>query len=352
MPTRRASGASGRRNGPRLDSPAVRVIEYHRHGGPEVLTMVEGEDPEPGAGQLLVEVRAAGVNFVDTYLRSGLYPGPLPGRSGSEGAGVVLAVGPATDADSAPALPRPGDVVAWTDVPGSYADRLLVPVASAVPVPAGLDAETAAAVLLQGLTAAILVGDVAAPSAGDAVLVHAGAGGVGLLAVQLAARAGAVVVATVSDPAKAPLVREAGATHVLAYDGPDGDFATQIEALLGPRPLAAVLDGVGRATFDRGLDLLRPRGIFVSYGNASGPVEPVAPLRLAAAGSLFLTRPRLWDYLDSPAVLRRRAADLFDDVLAQRLRVRVGARLPLADAAAAHRLLESRASTGKLLLLP
>ncbi|MFN8076097.1 MAG: quinone oxidoreductase [Kineosporiaceae bacterium] len=330
----------------------MRFVRYPVHGGPEVLELATEPEAEPGPGDLLVEVAAAGVNFVDTYRRSGLYPGPLPGRCGSEGAGRVIAVGaPSAAGDPDPSF-RVGDVVAWTDVSGSYADRLLVPAASAVAVPDAVGPATAAAVLLQGLTARLLVREAVHLSPGDAVLVHAGAGGVGLLVVQLAAAAGVTVVATVSDPAKAEVVREAGAAHVIGYDGPDGDFATQVEALLGPRPLAAVLDGVGRATFDRGLGLLRPRGVFVSYGNASGPVDPVAPLRLAEAGSVYLTRPRLWDYLDSPAVLRERAAALFDEVASGRLRVRVGAQLPLADAAAAHRLLESRASTGKVLLVP
>jgi NADPH2:quinone reductase len=310
-----------------------------------------------------VAVEAAGVNFIDTYQRSGLYPGPLPGRSGAEGAGRVVAVGSAgpegpdgldgpTPGRGATAVPQIGDRVCWSNVSGSYAELVAVPVAAAVPVPADLGADVAAAALVQGLTALVLARRTVALGPGQTVLVHSGAGGVGLLLVQLAAAAGAAVISTVSSPAKADLVRAAGAAHVIGYDGPDGDFADQVERLVGTHALDVVYDGVGKATFDRGLGLLRPRGTFVSYGNASGAVDPVAPLRLAAAGSVYLTRPRVYDYFDTPDDLREAAATLFEEIRSGRLTVRIGREFPLAEAEQAHRALESRTTTGKLLLRP
>jgi NADPH2:quinone reductase len=323
----------------------VRAITVPRTGGPEVFTVVQQlPEPEPGPGDLLVRVAAAGVNFVDTYHRTGLYPRPLPFVPGVEGAGTVVDVG--ADVPDVVA----GDVVAWSDAPGSYAELVRVPSGRAVPVPDGVDAEVAAAAVLQGLTAHFLTHDTYPLRTGDRCLIHAAAGGVGRLAVQLAKERGAEVFATVGSPEKAELVRAAGADHVVDYRAED--FGDAVEAIAGPRALDVVYDGVGRATFARGLDLLRPRGMMVTFGNASGPVDPVAPLTLMQQGSLFLTRPTLHDYVATTEELRARAADLFGAIAAGRLDVRIAARLPLADAGKAHRLLESRATTGKLLLIP
>jgi NADPH2:quinone reductase len=324
---------------------AVRAISVERTGGPEVLTLVDQEpEPQPGPGDLLVRVAAAGVNFIDTYHRTGLYPKPRPFVPGVEGAGTVVAVG-ADVVDFAV-----GDVVAWSDTPESYAELVRVPSARAVPVPEGVDAEVAGAAILQGLTAHFLTSDTYPLRAGERCLVHAAAGGVGRLIVQLAKGRGSEVFATVGSPEKAELARAAGADHVIDYRAED--FADAVKAIAGPRALDVVYDGVGRATFARGLDLLRPRGMMVTFGNASGPVEPVAPLTLMQKGSLFLTRPTLHDYVATTEDLRARAAELFAALTAGRLDVRVGARLLLADAAEAHRLLESRTTTGKLLLIP
>jgi NADPH2:quinone reductase len=323
----------------------VRAISVERTGGPEVLTLVDRRpEPEPGPEDLIVRVAAAGVNFIDTYHRTGLYPKPLPFVPGVEGAGTIVAVG----VDVAAFAVR--DVVAWSDAPESYAELVRVPSSRAVPVPEGVDAELAGAAMLQGLTAHFLTSDAYPLRAGHRCLIHAAAGGVGRLTVQLAKARGAEVFATVGSPEKGELARAAGADHVIDYRAED--FADAVEAIAGPRALDAVYDGVGRATFTRGLDLLRPRGMMVTFGNASGPVEPVAPLTLMQKGSLFLTRPTLHDYVATTEELRARAADLFTSLAAGRLDVRVGARLPLADAAEAHRLLESRTTTGKLLLIP
>jgi NADPH2:quinone reductase len=323
----------------------VRAITVQQTGGPEVLAVDDGRpNPEPGPGDLVVRVAAAGVNFVDTYHRTGLYPRPLPFVPGAEGAGTVVAVGADVE-DFAT-----GDLVAWSDAPESYAELVGVPAARAVPVPEGVDPEVAAAAVLQGLTAHFLIHDAYPLRAGDRCLIHAAAGGVGRLAVQLAKGRGAEVFATVGSPEKAQLVRAAGADHVIDYRAED--FGDAVEAVAGPRALDVVYDGVGRTTFARGLDLLRPRGTMVTFGNASGAVDPVAPLTLMQKGSLFLTRPTLHDYVATTQELRARAADLFGAVATGALDVRIGARLPLADAAEAHRLLESRTTTGKLLLIP
>ena len=316
-----------------------------RTGGPEVLTWREQPDPEPGDGELLVRLGAAGVNFIDTYHRGGLYPMPLPFTPGVEGAGTVVATG-AGVRDVAP-----GDLVAWVDQSsGSYAELVRVPATRAVPVPAGVEAPVAAAVLLQGITAYFLSHDTYRLTSGTRCLVHAAAGGVGLLLVQMAKAAGAEVFATVGSPEKGELARAAGADHVVLYR--DEDFAAAVERIAGPRPLDVVYDGVGRATFDRGLDVLRPRGTMVTFGNASGPVDPVAPLTLMAKGSLVLTRPTMRDFVATTPELRERADAVLAAVAAGALDVRIGATLPLAEAGRAHELLEGRGTTGKVLLLP
>ena len=319
----------------------MQAIQLTEPGGPDVLTWTTVDDPEPGPTDVIVRLAAAGVNFVDTYQRSGLYPVPMPFVPGSEGAGEVVAVGASVDDVAV------GDRVAWAQAPGSYAELVRVPAAVAVPVPDGVELDTAAAVMLQGITAHYLVTDTFPLSSGHRCLIHAGAGGVGLLLIQLAKRAGAEVFTTVGSPDKEALVVEAGADHVIRYR--DEDFVAAIEAIAGPRPLDVVYDGVGQSVFEPSLGLLRRRGMMVTFGNASGPVEPIAPLRLMQ-GSLFLTRPTMVDYLASRDELERRTGDLFGLLEAGELSVRIGARVPLADAAEAHRLLESRTTTGKLLL--
>ncbi len=314
-------------------------------GGPEVLAWDELPDPRPGPGEVVVRLGAAGVNFVDTYHRAGLYPMPLPFTPGVEGAGTVVAAGDGADGVAV------GDVVAWADgSSGTYAELVRLPAARAVRVPAGVEAPVAAAALLQGLTAHFLTRDTYRLTAGSRCLVHAAAGGVGLLLVQLAKAAGAEVFATVGSPDKARLAEAAGADHVILYR--DEDFGSAIERIAGPRALDVVYDGVGGATFERGLDVLRPRGVMVTFGNASGPVDPVAPLTLMAKGSLFLTRPTLRDHVATTTELRSRAADVLGAVASGALDVRVGATLPLSEARRAHELLEGRETTGKALLLP
>lgn len=321
----------------------MRAVVVSSLGGPEQLELTELPDPEPGPGELLVSVAAAGVNFIDTYHRTGLYPRELPFVPGSEGAGTVVSVGAEVSSF------RPGDRVAWASAPGSYAELVRVPAATAVAVPDGIDLATAAAVMLQGMTAHYLATDTFPLASGHTCLVHAAAGGVGLLLVQIAARRGARVIGTVSTPEKAALAREAGAEVVNYAEHP---FREAVEALAGPRTCDVVYDGVGRATFDDSLALLRPRGLMVSFGNASGPVDPVSPLILSSHGSLYLTRPTMGDYLATRDELERRAGDLFGWILSGELSVRIGERHPLGEAPEAHRHLEGRRTTGKVILEP
>jgi NADPH2:quinone reductase len=322
----------------------VQAIRVTTTGGPEVLQVDDVPDPTADAGEVVVDIAAAGVNFIDTYQRSGLYRLDLPVTLGMEGAGTVVAAGAGvTDF-------RVGDRVAWCDVHGSYARRAALPASRLVPVPDDVDLAVAAAVMLQGLTAHYLTRDSFVIRSGQRCLVQAGAGGVGLLLIQLAKRAGAEVFTTVGNPQKAELVRAAGADHVILYR--DTDFGDAVEQLAGPKPLDVVYDGVGRTTFDRGLELLRPRGMMVTFGNASGPVDPVAPLRLAQLGSLFLTRPMLGHHVADTHELRARATDLLGWVAAGELVVRIGERFPLTEVAQAHRRLEGRLTSGKVLLIP
>jgi NADPH2:quinone reductase len=290
----------------------------------------------------VVAVAATGVNYIDTYQRSGLYTVPLPFTPGLEGAGRVVSVGPGVEGFST------GDLVAWTDVLGSYAEQVLLPVDRVVPVPEGLPVELAASIMLQGITAHYLSQDTYRLRQGDRCLIHAGAGGVGQLLIQLAKRAGAEVFTTVGSSAKAELAREVGADHVIVYT--ERDFGEEIEEIAGPRPLNVVYDGVGGSTFDRGLRLLRRRGTMVTFGNASGPVEPISPLRLTQEGSLYLTRPSMTDYLTTTEELRSRTEALFSLVASGELVVRIGARFRLSEAARAHESLQGRATTGKVLL--
>ncbi|MET0434279.1 MAG: quinone oxidoreductase [Cellulomonas sp.] len=316
-------------------------------GGPDVLEPDEIPDPLPGPRDLLVRLSAAGVNFIDTYRRSGVYAMPFPHVPGSEGAGVVEAVGREVRDFAV------GDLVAWASAPSSYAELVVVPEAVALRVPDGVPDEVAAALPLQGLTAHYLVTSTFPVLEGQDVLVHAGAGGVGLLLTQLAAARGARVITTVGTAEKEALSRAAGASEVIRYTELD-DLTTELPALVrdltGGRGVHTVFDGVGASTFDASLASLRPRGGLALFGASSGPVPPFDPQRLNAAGSLFLTRPTLGHYTATRDELTRRADELFAAVAAGTLDVRVGATYPLAEAAEAHRALEGRATTGKVLL--
>lgn len=320
----------------------MRAVRVETHGGPEVLVPAELPEPDVGAEDVLVDVAAAGVNYIDTYLRSGLYPATLPTVPGLEGAGTVRAVGSSvTDV-------AVGDTVAFCDGPGTYAEVAAIPAARCVPVPTGVAVDVAAAALLQGLTAHYLLHDTYAVQPGDTVLVHAGAGGMGLLLCQMASALGATVVATTSTDEKAALAREAGAAHVIGY----GSFADEVRSLTSGEGVAAVYDGVGATTFDGSLASLRVRGVLALYGAASGPVPPVDPQRLNAAGGVYLTRPSLGWHVRTTSELRSRAASVYGSVADGSLSVRVGGRYALDAAADAHRDLEGRATTGKLLLVP
>ncbi|MBV9143126.1 MAG: quinone oxidoreductase [Pseudonocardiales bacterium] len=323
----------------------MRAIQVTEIGGPEVLRLAELPDPEPEPGQLLVEVAAAGVNFLDTYQRSGAYPVPLPFIPGREGAGTVTAVGPDATGFAT------GEQVAWATSLGSYAEQVVVPAEQAVPVPPDLPIQTAAGCLLQGMTAHYLVVSVHGVQPGETVLVHAAAGGMGLLLTQMATARGGRVIGTVSTPEKERLAREAGAAEVIRYTEID-DLAGEVRQLTGGAGVAAVYDGVGASTFDASLSSLRPRGMLALYGAASGPVPPVDPQRLNSAGSVFLTRPTLGHYVATREELLWRAGEVFDSILAGSLRITIGGRYPLADAQRAHQDLQGRRSTGKLLLLP
>lgn len=322
----------------------MKAIVVRESGGAHNLLLEEVDDPTPGEGELLVEVESAGVNFIDTYHREGLYPLDLPFTPGLEGAGTVTAVGDAVDAFDV------GDRMAWVSVLGSYAERHVVPAADAIPVPDEVDTDLAAAVLLQGVTAHYLANSTFPLSDGDRCLVHAGAGGVGLLLTQIAKQRGAHVITTVGSAEKAELSRGAGADDVIVYT--ETRFKDEVEARYGPNPLDVVYDGVGASTFDDGLDLLRPRGMMVTFGNASGPVPEVSPLLLAQKGSIFLTRPTMRHYMRTRAELMERVTDLFDWIADGSLDVRVGAVYPLEEAAGAHEALEGRGTTGKVLLHP
>jgi NADPH2:quinone reductase len=313
-------------------------------GGPEVLEFAQVDVPAPGPGELLVDVTAAGVNYMDVYQRIGRYPVEPPFTPGTEGAGVVGALGPDVTGFAV------GDHVVWTDAPGSYARQTIVPAERAFPVPDGVADELAAAAMLQGLTAHYLVTSTYPVKPGDTVLVHAAAGGVGLLLVQLAKSRGGTVIATVSTAAKEELARAAGADEVVRYT--ETDFTEEVGRITGGKGVAAVYDGVGKDTFDGSLASLATRGTLALFGASSGPVPPFDPQRLNAGGSLFLTRPTLVHHIATPEEFRWRCDELFAAITAGRLDVRIGGRYPLADARTAHEDLEGRRTTGKLLLVP
>jgi NADPH2:quinone reductase len=320
----------------------MRAVVIERNGGPEVLEPGERPDPEPSEGQLLVSVEAAGVNFRDVYERRGNYGTPPPLVAGAEGAGTVVAMGPGTDEF------EPGDRVAWTSETGSYAELVLVRAERAVPVPEGVSSELAAAVLLQGMTAHYLATSTYPIRRGDDVLVHAAAGGVGLLLTQMAKLRGGRVIATASTAGKRSLAEEHGADETLEYDG----FADAVLELTGGAGVHAVYDGVGRDTFDAGLDCLRPRGTMVVYGYASGEPEPLAIDRLSGPRSLYVTRPTLPAYTVTRDDLLARAEQVFEWVRSGRLHVLIGGRYPLEEARRAHEDLEARRTQGKLLIVP
>jgi NADPH2:quinone reductase len=321
----------------------MKAIRVHQTGGPEVLRPEDLPLPQPGAGQALLQLEAIGVNFVDCYQRSGLYSVPLPFIAGNEAAGIVTAVGPGVTEVAA------GDRVAFAACLGAYAEYALVPAGRLVPIPTGLPAETAAAVLLQGMTAQYLATDTYPIKPGDTLLIHAAAGGVGRLLVQIAKFRGARVLATVSTPAKAALARSAGADLVIRYD--EQDFEAEVLKATDGRGVQVVYDSVARSTFDRSLNCLAGRGTLALFGQSSGPVPPFDLQRLARKAA-FLTRPGLGQYTAGRAELLRRAHDVFDWVGAGRLQLCIERRFPLAEAAEAHRLLEARQTAGKLLLLP
>jgi NADPH2:quinone reductase len=322
----------------------MKAVVVTRNGGPEVLELQDVPEPEPGPADLLVDVEAAGVNYRDVYEREGggPYGGNPPFTAGVEGAGTVAAVGDDVH-DFAP-----GDRVAWSNAEGSYAERVPVPARVAVPIPDDIPTEVAAAVLLQGMTAHYLATSTYPIQPGDRVLVHAGAGGVGLLLIQIAKERGGHVIATTSTEEKADLARGAGADDVIGYDG----FGERVSELTAGEGVAAVYDAVGRTTFDESLASLRPRGTMVLYGAASGKPGPLDPARLNSGGSLFLTRPTLQHYTATREELLQRSGEVFDWVATEQLDVRIGGRYPLEQARQAQEDLEGRATTGKLILLP
>ena len=322
----------------------MKAIRIHAHGGPEVLQLDEIPVPVPGPGQALVRIEAAGVNFIDIYHRTGLYKVQLPYVPGQEGAGVVTAVGPDV------AGVATGDRVAYTGVPGAYAELAAVPVDRLVPLPAGVTFRQAAAVLLQGITAQYLATSTYRLAAGEACLVHAAAGGLGLLLCQIAKRLGARVIGTVSTEAKAELARAAGADEVILYT--QQDFEAEVKRLTGDAGLQVVYDSVGKTTFDKSLNCLSRRGMLVLCGQSSGPVPPLDPQVLNQKGSLYLTRPTLAHYTATREELLARAGEVLGWVADGSLAVRIGREYPLAEAEEAQRALAGRETTGKVLLLP
>jgi NADPH2:quinone reductase len=320
---------------------AVVVTEF---GGPEVLRVGERASPTPGSGEVVVDVAAAGVNFMDIYAREGRppYARETPFVLGAEGAGTVSAVGGEVSEIAV------GDRMAWTGVPGSYAERVVVPADRAVPIPPGVDVKTAAAVMLQGCTAHYLASSTWSVSDGEVAVVHAAAGGVGQLLTQIVRLRGGVVVATTSGGQKAHLARDAGAQHVAGYD----DYLDVVREVTGGAGAHVVYDGVGQATFDGSLRALRRRGLMVLYGAASGQVPPLELQRLMTGGSLYLTRPTLADYIVTRDDLAARTHELFGWIADGSLKVRIGASYPFSEAASAHEDLAGRRTTGKLLLTP
>ena len=322
----------------------MRAIRVHKYGGPEVLTNEDIPIPEPKAGEARVKIEAIGLNFIDVYQRTGLYPLQTPFTLGMEGAGVVDGIG-----DGVSEV-KVGDRVAYAMILGSYAEYAIVPAAKLALVPENLPAATAAALMLQGMTAHYLTHSTYRLQTGDTALIHAAAGGVGLLLIQIAKMLGARVIGTVGTEAKAQLVRKAGADHVILYT--HTDFQPEVRKLTDGKGVKVVYDSVGATTFEKSLDCLGPRGYLVLFGQSSGPVAPLDPAKLAAKGSLFLTRPSLTHYMLDRAELLQRANDLFNWTASGKLKLRVEKTFPMHDAAEAHRLLEGRKTTGKVVFFP
>ncbi len=322
----------------------MKAIQIHETGGPVVLKLAELPIPQPGQGQVLIRVEAVGVNFIEIYFRKGVYKASLPLIPGSEAAGTVEKLGPGVTGFAE------GDAVASVGVLGSYAEYALVPAAQLVKVPAGLAPEKAAAAMLQGMTAHYLAYSTFPLKAGDTALVHAGAGGVGLLLTQMAARLGARVISTVSTPAKAELSRETGASDVILYT--EQDFVAEVKRLTGGKGVDVVYDSVGKTTFEGSLTCLRPRGLLALFGASSGPVPPFDLIQLSGKGSLFITRPTLWHHVATRAELEWRAGDVLGWAANGELNLRTEHVYPLAEAAQAQTDLEARKTTGKVLLEP
>ena len=322
----------------------MRAIQVQKSGGPEVLTLVDIPAPQPKPNEAVVKVLAAGVNFMDVYVREGRYPSNLPFIIGQEASGIVSEVG--ADVKTC----KPGDLVAYTGIRGSYAEYAVVPADRLVPVPPGITEQQAAAAMLQGMTAHYLVHDTYPLKAGQTALIHAAAGGVGLLLVQMAKNIGARVIATVGTQEKAKLAREAGADDLILYS--QQDFEAETKRLTDGKGVHVIYDGVGKTTFDKDLEVLRPRGYLVLFGAASGPVPPFDLGKLAQKGSLFITRPTLVHYMVTREELHDRATDVLTMIAKGKIKLRIEHIYPLKDAQQAHRDLEARKTTGKLLLIP
>jgi NADPH2:quinone reductase len=325
-------------------SPVMKAIQIRATGGPGVLELAELPIPVPGPGQVLIRIEAIGVNFIEIYFRRGTYKAALPLIPGSEASGTIEELGPGVNGFKA------GDAVASVSVLGSYAEYALVPAAQLVKVPAGLSPEKAAAAMLQGMTAHYLAYSTCPLKTGDTALVHAGAGGVGLLLTQMAAKLGARVITTVSSEAKAELSREAGASDAIIYT--EQNFETEVKRLTGGKGVDVVYDSVGKTTFDSSLNCLRPRGMLALFGASSGPVPPFDLIQLSGKGSLFITRPTLWHYVATRAELEWRAGDVLGWAVAGELKLRTEHVYSLTDAAQAQTDMESRKTTGKILLEP
>ena len=322
----------------------TKAVRFHKTGGPEVLQLEEVQVGEPGQGQARIRHTAIGVNFIDTYQRSGLYPMQLPQTAGNEGAGVVEAVGPGVT------LVKPGDRVAYTGQVGSYSGQRLLQADRLVKIPEGISDEQAASMMLKGMTVQYLIHRTYPVKAGDTVLWHAAAGGVGLIACQWLKALGATVIGTVGSDEKAKLAKAHGADHVINYS--TENFVERVKAITGGKGVPVVYDSVGKSTWEGSLDCLRPLGMWVSFGNASGPVPPLNTGILAQKGSLFLTRPTLMTYTASRADLETTSRSLFDIVKSGKVKIEITARYKLADAAQCHRDLEGRKTTGSVILLP
>jgi NADPH2:quinone reductase len=322
----------------------MQAIQILTTGSADVLTLRDLPTPTPGPGEALIRIEASGVNFIDTYFREGRYPAKLPYTLGQEAAGTIVAVAPDVTTF------KPGDRVAWCGIPGTYAQLAVAPANRLVSIPDGITSQQAAAALIQGITAHYLTHSTYAIQRGDEVLIHAGAGGTGLLFIQMAKSLGARVFTTVSTEEKADLARAAGADEIIFYTRED--FAEKVKQLTSGRGLPVVYDSVGKTTFEQSLQCLRPRGLMVLFGGSSGAVPPFDLIRLSTMGSLYITRPTMKDYIATRADLESRTKDIFDGIVNGTLKLRIEHIYPLADAARAHRDLESRMTTGKLLLIP